>query len=62
MPANALPDNPKSQCRKHKKPSLVTQSLSAYLITRDSCSWLEQSEILSAKKNDLYYLSDNKRC
>ena len=46
--ANALPDNPKSQCKKPRNSSLMTQSLSTYLITKDSWSWLEQSETSSA--------------
>ena len=46
--ANALPDNSKSQCKKPRNSSLMAQSLSTHLITRDSCSWLEQSEASSA--------------
>ena len=52
---NALSDNPKPQYKKPRNSSLITQSLSTYLITRDSCSRLEQSEASSAnieKKND----------
>ena len=56
--ANALPDNPKSQCKKGRNSSLITQSLSTYLITRDNCSLLEQSEASSAniEKNWFYFI------
>ena len=52
--ANALSKNPKSQYENPRSPSLITQSLSRYLTTRNSCSGLEQSETSSVnigKKN-----------
>ena len=45
--ANTLPD--KSQCKKPRNSNLVIQSLSTYLIIRDSCSWLEQLGASSEK-------------
>ena len=49
VPVKAFPDKPYSQCRKPKNSSLISPLPSTNLITRDSCSWLEQSEASSAK-------------
>ena len=42
--ADAIPDNPKSQYKNPRNSYLITEALSTYLITRDSCPLLEQLE------------------
>ena len=47
--AKAFSDKPNSQCKKFKNYSLISQSLSTNLKTKDNCSWLEQFNVSSAK-------------
>ena len=61
--ANTLSENPMSQYKNPRNPSLITQSLSTCLITRNSCSGLEQSETSSGNIEILiFYISDNQFC